>query len=158
MVPSFISHEIWLNQDPVEVLFSSDFNYTNVDTDTDLHLVYYGALSSRVYHARGLFLILTVHRRFWYLIRRRTMLAVLVAMENSCCSVTLERKPLNMKMLGAMTTETLLSVILFLAWWSITRWKNSTNAWRRKKEKEIYKRNAQEFLIRKWFTDLKMLH
>lgn len=58
---------------------------------------------------------LTVHRRFWYLISSRTMLAVLVAMENSCCSVTLERKPLNMKMLGAMTTETLLRVILFLA-------------------------------------------
>lgn len=43
------------------------------------------------------------------------MLAVRVAMENSCCSVTLQRKPLNMKMLGAMTTETLLRVILFLA-------------------------------------------
>lgn len=67
------------------------------------------------------------------------MLAVLVAMENSCCSVTLERKPLNMKMLGAMTTETLLSVILFLAWWSITRWKNSTNACGEGRRKEIQK-------------------
>lgn len=59
--------------------------------------------------------VLTVHRRSWYLISSRTMLAVPVAMENSCCSVTLERKPLNMKMLGAITTETLLRVILFWA-------------------------------------------
>ncbi|TNN47516.1 hypothetical protein EYF80_042293 [Liparis tanakae] len=72
--------------------------------------------------------VLTVQRRFWYRVSSRTMLAVLVAMENSCCSVTLDRKPLNMKMLGAMTTETLLRVILFLAWWSITRLKNSTSA------------------------------
>lgn len=43
------------------------------------------------------------------------MLAVLVAIEISCCSVTLDRKPLNMKMFGAMTTETLFRVILFLA-------------------------------------------
>lgn len=68
-----------------------------------------------VFNCTNALLILTVHRRFWYLMSKRTMLAVLVAMENSCCSVTLERKPLNMKMLGAMTTETLLSVILFLA-------------------------------------------
>lgn len=56
----------------------------------------------------------------------RMILAVPAAMEYSCCSVTLERKPLNMKMLGAMMTVTLLRLILFLAWWSITRWKNSS--------------------------------
>lgn len=89
--------------------------------------------------AKGLFFILTVHRRFWYLISSRTMLAVLAAMENSCCSVTLQRKPLNMNMLGAMITETLLRVILFLAWWSITRWKNSTSAWRSKQKQDYNK-------------------
>lgn len=70
----------------------------------------------------------TVHKRFWYLINSRTMLAVPAAMEYSCCSVIFERKPLNIKMFGAMITETLLRVILFSAWWSITRWKNSTSA------------------------------
>lgn len=60
-------------------------------------------------------MILTVHRRSWYLISSRMMLAVPAAMEYSCCSVILERKPLNMKMLGAMITETLLRVILLLA-------------------------------------------
>lgn len=70
---------------------------------------------------------LTVHKRFWYLISSRTMLAVPAAMEYSCCSVIFERNPLNMKMLGAMMTETLLRVILFSAWWAITRWKNSTS-------------------------------
>lgn len=56
----------------------------------------------------------------------RMILVVLAAMEYSCRSVILERKPLNIKMLGAMMTETLLRLILFLAWWSITRWKNSS--------------------------------
>lgn len=102
-----------------------------------------------------LYLMLTVHRRFWYLINSLTILAVLVAMENSCCSVTLERKPLNMKMLGAMTTETLLRVILFLVWWSITRWKNSTNAWGRKTGMKIYKKPRSEYILwRKCFTSI----
>lgn len=95
--------------------------------------------------------MLTVHKRFWYRISSRTILAVLVAMENSCCSVTLERKPLNMKMLGAMTTETLLRVILFLVWWSITRWKNSTNAWGSKQRWNLQNAKRWRHAVEKMF-------
>lgn len=71
----------------------------------------------------------TVQSRSWYRMSSLTMLAMPVAMANSCCSVILLRKPLNMKMLGAITMATLFRVILLRSLCSMTRWRNSNSAW-----------------------------